>query len=91
MSEIEKDLAWVTTEYAQYAQEQGFRLNPDHASVERVIKGLLANEIKYGQRYCPCRRLTNNPEEDAKKICPCAYHQEELTRDGHCYCGLFSR
>lgn len=87
----EQNLTSVIAEYAKYAKENGFRLNPDQISVERVVSGLLANEIKHGQRYCPCRRLTSDPEEDAKKICPCAYHQEELTRDGKCYCGLFSR
>jgi len=87
----EQNLTSAIAEYTNYAKENGFRLNPDQTSVERVVNGLLANEIKHGQRYCPCRRLTGNPEEDAKKICPCAYHQEELTRDGKCYCGLFSR
>ena len=86
-----QDLASVIAEYANYAKENDFQLNPDSISVERVIKGLLANEIKHGQRYCPCRRLTGDLTEDAKKICPCAYHQEELARDGQCYCGLFNR
>jgi len=75
--------------YAKYAVQSGFRLNPDEKVVERVVKGLLENEKKYGQRYCPCRRVTGNLEEDRLKICPCAWHKEELERDGHCYCGLF--
>ncbi len=85
-----QDLATVLSEYANYARENGFELNPDPVSVERVINGLLANEAKYGHRYCPCRRLTGQAEEDAKKICPCAYHRQELASDGKCYCGLFS-
>ncbi len=84
------DLATILSEYNNYAKENGFQLNPDPASVERVIKGLLANEAKHGHRYCPCRRLTGQTEEDAKKICPCAYHREELANEGKCYCGLFS-
>ena len=75
--------------YQGYAQAHGFRLNPDRAVVEKIITGLLANEKKYGERYCPCRRVSGNPEEDKPKICPCLYHQEEIKKDGHCLCQLF--
>jgi ferredoxin-thioredoxin reductase catalytic chain len=72
-----------------YAKTNGFKLNPDGKSVERVAKGLLANEQKYGKRYCPCRRISGNQEADAKNICPCIYHRAELEKDGHCLCFLF--
>jgi ferredoxin-thioredoxin reductase catalytic subunit len=75
--------------YSEYAKENGFQLNPDRKTVERVINGLLANEKKNGKKYCPCRRLSGDEEEDAKKVCPCAYHKEEIKKDGRCYCGLF--
>ena len=75
--------------YQEYAKENGFKLNPDQQVVERIAEGLLKNEEKYGQRYCPCRRITNNLKEDSKKICPCFWHLEELEKDGHCLCGLF--
>jgi len=74
-----------------YAKKNGFRLNPDAEALERVTKGLLANEQKYGQRYCPCRRISGNPESDAKIICPCVYHLEELKKYGHCLCMLFAK
>ncbi|MFA5359496.1 MAG: ferredoxin-thioredoxin reductase catalytic domain-containing protein [Patescibacteria group bacterium] len=77
--------------YSEYAKENGFQLNPDRKTVERVINGLIANEKKNGKKYCPCRRLSGNIEEDAKKICPCAYHKEEIKKDGRCYCGLFTK
>jgi len=76
--------------YEDYAKKNGFRLNPDRATVERLIKGLLANEKKYGVRYCPCRRVSGNLEEDRPKICPCQWHKEEIEKDGHCFCGLFA-
>ena len=79
----------IIEDYKKYAEKNSFELNPDRKVVERVIKGLLENEKKYGQRYCPCRRVSGNPEEDKPKICPCAWHLEELERDGHCYCRLF--
>lgn len=75
--------------YLEYASKNGFRLNPNEKVVEGIIKGLLKNEEQKGHRYCPCRMLSGNPEEDSKKICPCAFHKEEITKDGRCHCGLF--
>ncbi|PIS17437.1 MAG: ferredoxin:thioredoxin reductase [Candidatus Nealsonbacteria bacterium CG09_land_8_20_14_0_10_42_14] len=79
----------VIEECRKYAEENGFALNPDRKKLELLIRGLLENEKKYGQRYCPCRRITGNKEEDRPKICPCQWHREEIERDGHCLCGLF--
>lgn len=76
-------------EYAKHAQENGFRLNPKTESVGMIIKGLLANEKKHGKKYCPCRRVTGNKEEDDKIVCPCDYHRQEIEKDGRCHCGLF--
>lgn len=81
----------MAKDYAEYAQKNGFQLNPDKKNVERVINGLLENEKKHGKMYCPCRRLSGNKEEDAKKICPCAYHKDEIAKDGRCFCGLFTK
>jgi len=75
--------------YQEYAEKNGFKLNPNREVVERLIKGMLENEKKYGALYCPCRRISGNPEEDKKKICPCNFMREEIERDGHCLCGLF--
>lgn len=75
--------------YGEYARENGFSLNPDREAVERIVKGLLEREKKFGARYCPCRRITQNQEEDKKIICPCAFHRQEIEKDGHCLCGLF--
>ena len=83
--DIEEIISW----YENYAAENGFKLNPDKTIVENLVKGLLANEEKHGQKYCPCRRVTGNTEEDKDKTCPCVWHKEEIERDGKCYCGLF--
>jgi len=77
--------------YSEYAQKNGFQLNPDRKVVERVINGLLENEKKKGKKYCPCRMLSGNQEEDSKKICTCIYHKEEIKEDGRCLCGLFTK
>jgi ferredoxin-thioredoxin reductase catalytic subunit len=76
-------------QYSEYAKSNGFQLNPDEKSVERVIRGLLANEQKYGKKYCPCRRVTGDEAEDAKKICACVWHKDEIKKDGHCLCQLY--
>jgi ferredoxin-thioredoxin reductase catalytic chain len=79
----------VIKRYEAYAKENGFSLNPDRKVVERIVRGLLEREEKLGKRYCPCRRVTGNLEEDRKIICPCIYHTGEIEKDGHCLCGLF--
>src|SRR3989339_66695 len=79
----------ISERYYNYAITQGFHLNPDKKTTDRVISGLLENEKKYGKKYCPCRRVTGDAEKDAKIICPCAYHKDEIAKDGHCICNLF--
>jgi ferredoxin-thioredoxin reductase catalytic chain len=76
-------------EYEEYAASNGFKLNPDRKIVEAIVKGLLMREEKNGARYCPCRRVTGDIEEDKKIICPCIYHKEEIEKDGHCHCNIF--
>ncbi len=78
-------------EYEEYAKKNGFRLNPNKKIVESVIKGLFRNERKFGKKYCPCRRVTGDKEEDKKIICPCIYHKDEIKNQGHCHCMLFVR
>jgi ferredoxin-thioredoxin reductase catalytic subunit len=73
----------------KYAESQDFKLNPDKKTLDRIIKGLLENEKKYGFKYCPCRMVTGDPEKDKPKICPCKWHKDEIKRMGHCLCGLF--
>lgn len=87
--ENEPDIKEIINRYDNYAKSNGFRLNPDKKIVERVVKGLLANEKKYGKKYCPCRRISGNEEKDLEKICPCAFHKQEIEKDGHCLCNLY--
>jgi len=75
--------------FEEHAKENGFQLNPDKKTVERIIDGLLKNEGKYGEQYCPCRRVSGNKEEDKQKICPCFWHKDEIKKDGHCFCRLY--
>lgn len=90
-TEVPENTEETIRNYQVYAEKNGLKLNPDREVVERLVKGLLANEKKHGAKYCPCRRISGNPEEDKPKICPCQWHKEEIEKDGHCLCGLFVR
>ncbi len=72
-----------------YAKVKGLRLNPDPEKLDAIIKALAENEKRYSYRFCPCRTITGNFEEDKDKICPCKWHMEEIEKQGHCHCGLF--
>ncbi len=89
INDTQEKIKELIKDYSSYAQKNGFRLNPNEETVKRIIRGLLENEKKYGIKYCPCRRITGNQEEDSKTICPCNYHLKEIEKDGHCICGLF--
>jgi len=71
------------------AVERGVKLNPDEKLVEVVLQGLIRNEDRYGQRYCPCRVVSGDPEIDRLKICPCAWMMDDVRVKGKCHCGLF--
>ncbi len=79
----------LINEYKEFAKKNGMSLNPNKALVESLVKRLLENEKKYGERYCPCRLITGDAEKDKDKICPCAWHKEEIKKNGHCHCNLF--
>jgi predicted CoA-binding protein/ferredoxin-thioredoxin reductase catalytic subunit len=79
----------ILTFVRSYARARGFALHPDPDKLDEIVLALAENQRKYGYRYCPCREITGNFEEDKKKICPCVWHEEEIRRDGHCRCGLF--
>lgn len=71
-------------EYREYAEANGFRLNPNTKAVEHLVQALLKNEEQHGKRYCPCRKIHND-----ESVCPCIYHKKEIEEQGHCHCYLF--
>ena len=83
------DIDFLIQTYNDYAEKNGFSLNPKKEIVENIVKGLIRNQEKYGSRYCPCRRVTGDPEEDKKIVCPCDYHKDEIEKLGHCLCNLY--
>lgn len=85
-AKIESEIRAQLQDFIGHSQ---YMFNPDTPAVENIIKGLTIRKIKTGYAYCPCRVVTGNVEEDAKIICPCIYHEEEIEKQGICHCGLF--
>lgn len=74
---------------AKYAESQGIQLNKDKEYVMDILRGLLANESRYGYRSCPCRLASGVKEKDADIICPCVYRDPDIKEYGSCYCRLY--
>ena len=90
MSEEYKHLLPETRDFVEkYSTHAGYRLNPDNEVLDVVIEGLARNKAVHGKRYCPCRMLSGNPDEDRAKICPCKWHKDEIESDGMCHCQLY--
>ncbi len=75
--------------FEMHAGKHGIALNPDGKRVDRIIQRLLANDEKYGQRFCPCRPVSGDADKDRLIICPCVYHLDEVRLLGRCLCELF--
>jgi ferredoxin-thioredoxin reductase catalytic subunit len=58
------------------------------------LEGIFNNDKNHGMKYCPCRLITKDFEEDLKLVCPCNFQIHETYKDkedGECWCGLFIR
>ncbi len=71
------------------AQACGYRLSGDERQLGTVLRGLVRNRDRFGNRYCPCRVRSGDLETDRVIICPCIYRDREIAIDGHCHCNLF--
>ncbi|RLI96131.1 MAG: ferredoxin:thioredoxin reductase [Candidatus Aenigmatarchaeota archaeon] len=88
---MDKSMSEVIKDCEEHAKRSGYSLNPNKKFLEAIARGLSMNEYHHGKRYCPCRPITGNREEDEKNVCPCVYHKEEIEKDGKCHCSLFFR
>ncbi len=86
LAQLEADARKLVEDYAESSQ---YELNPNTKHVDKIIKSLAKRKLKNSYFYCPCRMLSDNKEIDAKIICPCEYHHEEIKKDGICSCDLF--
>ncbi|MDD5082661.1 MAG: ferredoxin-thioredoxin reductase catalytic domain-containing protein, partial [Dehalococcoidales bacterium] len=71
------------------AEAGGYHLNPDVDFTKELVKGILANQKRYGYWACPCRLASGVKEEDLDIICPCDYRDPDLTDYDTCYCALY--
>lgn len=77
-----------------FTRNNEFRVNPDEDRVSTLMDGVAANEARYGLRFCPCRLITKDFNEDIKLVCPCNFLIHETykgLKNGECWCGLFVR
>jgi ferredoxin-thioredoxin reductase catalytic subunit len=75
-----------------FTQDNEFQLNPDADKVASLLDGVANNERNHGLKYCPCRLMTKEWEEDLKLVCPCNFPIHETYRGnpkGECWCSLF--
>ncbi len=86
LEELEVDARKLVEDYVATSP---YELNPDSKHVDKIIKSLAKKKLNKGFYYCPCRMLSDDKETDAKIICPCEYHKEEIEKDGICSCDLF--
>jgi ferredoxin-thioredoxin reductase catalytic chain len=63
----------------------GYHFNPDREFTLDLVRGLLANEARYGYRSCPCRMASGERARDLDIICPCVYRDPDLSAFGTCY------
>jgi ferredoxin-thioredoxin reductase catalytic subunit len=70
------------------ADEAGYVLNPDEERVKKVMGLMTRNHLEFGAYYCPCKQSHPlNPDQDI--LCPCPTLEEEVAKEGHCFCRLF--
>ncbi|UCG30697.1 MAG: ferredoxin:thioredoxin reductase [candidate division WOR-3 bacterium] len=83
-TEYNKNLARIV----KMAQDNGYVLNPDVERLRKVIGLMTMNKMEFGNYYCPCKHIHPlNPRSDT--LCPCPEMNDEIHKDGHCFCKLF--
>ncbi|HET6488633.1 MAG TPA: ferredoxin-thioredoxin reductase catalytic domain-containing protein [Syntrophales bacterium] len=88
-AELEKQIDALFEKLRKDAENAGYHLNPDVTFTKDLVRGLLANENRYGYRACPCRLASGVQAEDLDIICPCDYRDPDLDDYGACYCALY--
>jgi len=89
------ELDALITRLKAFADQHGFKRNPNNRAFTRLIYRLLLNIDKYGCPYCPCRpiKVAGTTQEtyelNKDKVCPCIYATTDVKSRGRCHCGLF--
>ncbi len=94
ITEVEFDKEKFLGSIERFAENNEFQVNPDTEKVKMLLDGVFNNEQNHGLKFCPCRLITKDFEEDLKLVCPCNFLIHETYKDkddGECWCGLFVR
>jgi ferredoxin-thioredoxin reductase catalytic subunit len=76
------------TRIINIARKKNYQLNSDQARLEKVIGLMTMNRQSAGKYFCPCKQ--SHPLDAIKDVlCPCPQLDEEVAKDGNCFCKLF--
>jgi len=78
----------------EFAEKNEFKVNPNTEKVNMLIDGVFSCDENHGMKYCPCRLIAKDFDEDLMLVCPCNFLIHETyndKEDGECWCGLFVR
>jgi ferredoxin-thioredoxin reductase catalytic subunit len=92
--ETEMDKEKFRQAIGEFAEKNEFQVNPNQEKVNMLIDGIYSCEENHWMKYCPCRLITKDFDEDLKLVCPCNFLIHETYKDkedGECWCGLFVR
>ncbi|KPJ64066.1 hypothetical protein AMJ44_13455 [candidate division WOR-1 bacterium DG_54_3] len=81
MTEILIDRDKFLQEIKRLSEKNEFQVNPDQDKVKSLIQGVTENERNHGMKYCPCRLITKDFEEDLKLVCPCNFRIHETYKE----------
>ncbi len=89
---VESDKEKFLEAIEKFAKKNEFQVNPDREKVNMLLEGIFSNEKNHRLKYCPCRLITKDFEEDLKLVCPCNFLAHDTYKEkGECWCGLFVR
>jgi ferredoxin-thioredoxin reductase catalytic chain len=89
---VELDKEKFLDAIGKFTEKNEFQVNPDREKVNMLLEGIFNNEKNHGLKYCPCRLITKDFEEDLKLVCPCNFLAHDTYKEkGECWCGLFVR
>jgi ferredoxin-thioredoxin reductase catalytic chain len=89
---VESDKEQFLEAIGKFTEKNEFQVNPDKEKVNMLLEGIFSNEKNHGLKYCPCRLITKDFEEDLKLVCPCNFLAHDTYKEkGECWCGLFVR
>jgi len=89
---VELDKEKFLDAIGKFTEKNEFQVNPDREKVNMLLEGIFNNEKNHGLKYCPCRLITKDFEEDLKLVCPCNFLAHDTYKEkGECWCGLFAR